>query len=395
MENADGSEAVISLQFLEDLVRSQYDDSMTCSLVTSSSSSFLSIWRKQTNLHETSYTMKYLPLFYIIASLDKETKLSLKLITFHGKVLEELNGFSNLMIDEDKLNFVGKLNRMKLCQGVKMPDNDLKLDASTFSAMYLVERLEQNVIIRSHQCQYGLYDDLVCKMCASLNTAYGSNVMKYEAKEDDNFYYTDGMVDSINNIYEHEVEESFGYSLEDSPMNCEKDLKVNDEQESLVEKTLSKKHQKKSKEKKTVGRMRLKRSSNASKKEPNNTTTVIKCKHCSHETKDIQLLMMHNIEVHTPQFNGDLCDNEAQNLKSTTLQCEECSFYTSVEKEFSDHMNTFHDLSEDFPCKLCGKLLGRKDSLKTHMNTVHRRPFKCPSCPYETAQESRLTRYFM
>ena len=105
--------------------------------------------------------------------------------------------------------------------------------------------------------------------------------------------------------------------------------------------------------------------------------------------------MMHNIEVHSPQFNGHFSDSETPNMMTTPLQCEECSFYTSVEKEFADHMNTFHDLSAAFPCKLCGKVVGRKDSLKTHMNTVHKRPYKCPSCPYETAQESRLTRYFV
>ena len=49
--------------------------------------------------------MNYLPLFYVIASYDKDSKLSLKLITFHGKVLEELNGFNNLISDQDKLNF--------------------------------------------------------------------------------------------------------------------------------------------------------------------------------------------------------------------------------------------------------------------------------------------------
>ena len=105
--------------------------------------------------------------------------------------------------------------------------------------------------------------------------------------------------------------------------------------------------------------------------------------------------MMHNIEVHTPQFNGRYSDSETTAAISSTFQCEECPFYTTLEKEYVDHITTFHGLSETFPCKLCGKVLGRKDSLKTHMNTVHKRPYKCPSCPYEPAQESRLTRYFV
>ena len=178
-----------SLELLEGLVKSKFGDSVTSivAAATNTNDTFLSIWLKQqTNecKSENTYSMKYLPLFYVIATHDREGKLSLKLITFHGKVIEELNGFDSLLSDEDKINFVKKLERLHLCQGIKMPDNDLKLDASTFSAMYLVERLEQHVIMRSYHCQYALYNDSVCKMCLSLNTAYdANNKMKYEIME--------------------------------------------------------------------------------------------------------------------------------------------------------------------------------------------------------------------
>ena len=91
---------------------------------------------------------------------DGSKKLSLKLITFHGKIVDQINEADHpLMTDEDKVNFVGKLDKLKLCKGIEMPDTDLKLDARTFSSMYLVERLQQEVIIRSYNCQYALYEN--------------------------------------------------------------------------------------------------------------------------------------------------------------------------------------------------------------------------------------------
>ena len=116
---------------------------------------FLSIWRLPTaesasvNGHGIMGT--YIPLFYAIATLDhhNNNKLSLKLVTFHGKIVDQINEADHpLMTDEDKVNFVGKLEKLKLCHGIKMPDSDLKLDARTFSSMYLVERLQNDVIVR-------------------------------------------------------------------------------------------------------------------------------------------------------------------------------------------------------------------------------------------------------
>ena len=114
------------------------------------------------------------------------------------------------------------------------------------------------------------------------------------------------------------------------------------------------------------------------------------------ETIDIKTLMTHNIQVHSPKFNGNFSD-ETQELGST-YNCDQCSFSTTVQKEYTSHVAESHSFSADqqsHQCQLCGKILGRKDSLKSHMNSVHKRPYNCPSCPYETAQESRLTRYFL
>ena len=143
-----------------------------------------------------------MPLFYAIGSLDDNNKLSLKLITFHGKIVDQINEADHpLMTNDDKLNFVGKLEKLKLCMGIEMPDTDLKLDARTFSSMYLVERLQQDVIIRSYHCQYALYDNPVCKMCTALSSAYGHEE-KLEAI--DGFDFDEG--DNISLDYDYSAE---------------------------------------------------------------------------------------------------------------------------------------------------------------------------------------------
>ena len=384
MENP---ETTGSLEELESLILDHFENTMLSFHVTSSTSSFLTIWQKHASESQEKYKMTYLPLFYVIASLDKDTKLSLKLITFHGKVLEELSGFSNLLSNEDKLNFVRKLSRMKLCEGVRMPDNDLKLDASTFSAMYLVERIEQNIIIRSQQCQYGLYNGSVCKMCSTLNTAYSSNKVKYEAHEQDSFYFEEAL-EEPQEMFETET----GQSLYGLPTVLEANHETGEdglglETKHIISPTKTVENRnKKPKSNKVLKRGKRKASENLTKDEKKR---VLKCKHCPHQTTDIKSLMMHNIEAHTPKFNGTFDDDSGSNLN-----CEECSFTTSDKVEYIKHMTSFHESEGTlFPCKICEKVFSRKDLLKEHMNTLHKRPYKCPSCPYETAQESRLTRH--
>ena len=384
MDECSNSGEVSAVELLDALVKNRFDDLMSSILITSGESSFLSIWRKQTAFTDTPFAMKYLPIFYVIASQEKETKLSLKLITYHGKILEELNGFDNLLSDEDKISFVGKLDRMQLCHGIRMPDNDLKVDASTFSAMYLVERLEQNVIVRSHQCQYGLYEDTVCKMCASLNTAYDANRMKHESFDEDSLYFNDNEEESIQTMYDDVSAHYLSSPLITSNTIYDQSLNVGVNGSFPVDCKLEKNRRKKTKVNEASKSEKGKKKSKLIK---NGSKTVIRCKHCSYETTDIKLLMMHNIEVHSPRFNGSFCNETGM------FQCDECSYSTTIKKEYSNHITDMHPDLTPHQCKLCGKVLGRKDSLKSHMNAVHKRPYKCPSCPYETAQESRLTRH--
>ena len=164
------------LEELENLIKNHFGDLLVSVAVSASGSLFLSIWQ-QPSEHSGIY-MNYLPLFYIICGVDEYSKLSLKLIAFNGKVLEELIAHEDPVSDDAKIEFISKLTRIKLCQGVKNSDNELKLDPQTFAYLYLVEQLEKNVIIRSRQCRVGLFDGSgVCQACSALDK---ENITKAE-----------------------------------------------------------------------------------------------------------------------------------------------------------------------------------------------------------------------
>ena len=154
---------------LENLVKTHFGDLLASMSVSANGSLFLSIWQQP--VESSRLYMKHLPLFYIIGSVDDQGSLCLKLISYHGKQLEVLEDTEkNKISDKDKIGFVEKLTRIHLCNGIKVPDNELQLDAQTFSFLYMVEQLEENVIIRSRQCRVGVSNNIpVCESCLALS----------------------------------------------------------------------------------------------------------------------------------------------------------------------------------------------------------------------------------
>ena len=387
------SEANIQPSILGDLgrlIKEKFSNIFTVVPVSSGPLKFISIWLTPIGDTSRGYSMKYLPLFYAIASLDEgnNKKLSLKLITFHGKIIDQINEADHpLMTNDDKLNFVGKLEKLKLCKGIEMPDADLKLDARTFSSMYLVERLQHEVIVRSYHCQYALYENSVCKMCTDLSVAY-DHEEKLEGSNEPEFN------DDVYDEFEGDVDMSLSYDYipDMKPsIDINGDIQVNEncypnDLNLLCRNVKQRSTVKKKKREKLCIKTSVEHSEemeHPGKKEVK--TTLIKCKHCSYQTRDIKQLMAHNMDAHSPRFDGTYCN------ETSALKCEYCSFKATTKKEYISHM-TSHE-SNDYQCHLCEKVLNRKDALKSHMKKVHKRPYKCNLCPYETAQESRLTRH--
>ena len=156
---------------LESMIRNSFSDLSCTSTISGNGSPILTIWQQPKTQSSKGIVMKDLPLFYIVGSVNENMSLCLRLITFNGKVVSELNEDINSPVEDvAKIDFIEKLKHIQLCQGVKVLDPTLKLDPQTFTFLYLVELLDQSVIVRSRQCQFGLQDGkLVCDVCEALN----------------------------------------------------------------------------------------------------------------------------------------------------------------------------------------------------------------------------------
>ena len=161
-------EPLVSLQ---NLIKLHFNDLSCATAVSASGSPIVTIWQQPNKQSTKGLLIRDLPLFYIIGSLNDNLRLSMRLITFHGKIVSELTDDAQCPLEENtKISFVDRLTHIQLCQGVKVLDPTLRLDPQTFTFLYLVEQLDQSVIVRSRQCQFALHDGtLVCEVCEALN----------------------------------------------------------------------------------------------------------------------------------------------------------------------------------------------------------------------------------
>ena len=108
-----------SLEELEYLVKKHFNDLLVSMSISSRGCLFLHIWKQpsdnvQSNALCTStggYMMEYLPLFHIIGSISSESKLEMKLITYHGKVLDEKLHYTD---ESEKITFLKQLQNFQL-----------------------------------------------------------------------------------------------------------------------------------------------------------------------------------------------------------------------------------------------------------------------------------------
>ena len=106
-----------ALEDLEEFIRGNFDDLLVSMSISATGSLFLNAWQQPSELN-TGHIMKYIPLFHVIATVDDKSNLSLKLVTFHGKIISEISDHGAVNITtEDKLNFVKRLQQSFLCKG--------------------------------------------------------------------------------------------------------------------------------------------------------------------------------------------------------------------------------------------------------------------------------------
>ena len=79
------------LSSLEQLISTRFTDLSYSSTVSGNGYPILTIWQQPSKQMSKGFVMKDLPLFYVVATVNDRLNLSLRLITFHGKVVSEIN----------------------------------------------------------------------------------------------------------------------------------------------------------------------------------------------------------------------------------------------------------------------------------------------------------------
>ena len=333
------------LEALDSLVESHFRDNLASSIVQTSNNLFISIWKQpqaETAPGVREVNMKYLPLFYVIGSVEDNT-LCLKLITYHGKIIEEVNDKHSTVNDENKIKFIGKLNDIKLCRGICFDTQNANW---SIQSNLLLECLENNLVLRSRQCQFGIFDEcaLVCDNCDSSNIEdLKENIFQDENLEE-NMISKGELIDDV-------VDEQFGndyiQTVSDVP-----------------------------KKKKVVKRKSVKR------KTKTDIIADLNCDECPFTTKKrkkgVAKLTDHLEKVHQ---------------KVLPFQCDQCEYKFAYKRELEKHVSAVHMKIKPFLCNFCSYETAYKSQLSWHINIVHNKvkPFLCEYCPYKTSQKRNLT----
>ena len=333
------------LEALDSQVESHFRDNLASSIVQTSNNLFISIWKQpqaETAPGVREVNMKYLPLFYVIGSVE-DSKLCLKLITYHGKVIEEVNDQNVTLNDEKKIDFIGKLNDIKLCRGICFDTQNVNW---SIQSNLLLECLENNLVLRSRQCQFGIFDDgaLVCDNCDSSNIEdLKENIFQDENLEEN--------IISKGEILDNVVDEQYGNAY----IQTDSDIPM---------------------KKKVVKRKSVKR------KTKSDIAVDLNCEECPFTTKKrkkgVAKLTDHLEKVHQ---------------KVLPFQCDQCEYKFAYKRELEKHVSAVHMKIKPYLCNFCSYETAYKSQLSWHINIVHNKvkPFLCEYCPYKTSQKRNLT----
>ena len=97
------------LEELEKLIKENYGDLIVNMAVSVKGSLFLSCWQQTSELTDNAFFMEYLPMFYLIGSVEKESKLILKIISYNGIVIDSLGENGQRITNEETFDFIEKL----------------------------------------------------------------------------------------------------------------------------------------------------------------------------------------------------------------------------------------------------------------------------------------------
>ena len=314
------------LEYLEGVVKTHFSCLNVSYEVSFDNHPYLCIFKQPTS---GSCLLPFLPMFYIIGTVEEELELSLKLITHHGKVLKQIDqcGISNI---EDKkiIDFVSNLLCLKPCEGVNVLDYALKIDPYTFTFLYLVELMGNKTVVRSRQCLFVNNNDRTnCDMCCNLDLQYITRNGNKIALADTN---------SIMCLNNTELSRS-------CDIRVRKETKINPCRTNLMNPSREYKH--------------MQNAVNTERESITNRKKVIMI------TKTLYKAIEPTIGIRT--FNCDQCSfrtTNKRNLKRHTNynhqnkphSCHMCSYATASRYTLLYHMESVHSKSKQFKCELPG-----------------------------------------
>ena len=395
-ETEDALDPQETLEALEDMVKEKFKDLLVSMSISSQGALFLHIWQQPSDWYggQPEYVLEYLPLFHIIGTVTESTHLQLKLITYHGKLIEEQK--SNKPTDEEKFNFVKKLQLSKLCQGVSIPESDFRLDVQTFSNLYLVEQFEEKVVLRSRNCQFAIFnkEGSMCKSCAELlyghhiENGKGSEVTKDIKVEADPWDYTS--TDNIGNFSNDFIVDSEDDMFDQSRSKVKENVDEDPTYFSMnpLVKT------KASSRLKCVFCNKLQSSQSAMRSHLISVHWKLKpfkCKHCEYTAA-----RRHYIYTHHTCDNSSSSPEDVVEIPEVMAQVVEQEIKHDLLKLNDDHdektEQKYNFRSRSFmKCFICGEHMKGK-ALRRHLWSKHLqlKPFKCKHCDFTSISQFRI-----
>ena len=441
------SESFVSLRVFANetpFISFWYQPSPPVETPASAQNSFSATLLATTSSSPTIFSMKYLPLFYVIVCFDSKNIVCFKLITYHGKTIDELNGAKQDLSKEEMVNFVNRVSSLHLCQGVQIPkDVQTKLDLGMFCSLYVLEHLEENIILRSSRCSIALcLDDVICDACSGLSNMETHHEQQYESlvyrNEIDGscglFSSNQEMSpaslsiaeinDFQNRISNQEVggmaigdESDIGEEIEPKALIIyTDDTTIKDRVTAHLSTDIKKGSYSKEEVKINVKLgdidkndattsstrhvTRFKRHKKLQNKKPH------KCPHCIHTTQKRQHLKDHIRAIHekAKPFKCEHCTYAAAtnstvvkhmkivHEKHLTVLCDRCDYKTSTNQNLLRHVSTVHEKVKPFQCEKCSHATTTQRDLDAHVMAKHDklRPIQCDKCDYTTCRKSSL-----
>ena len=356
------------------------------------------------NIKSFEETMKYLSLFYIVVHLednDKE-KLSLKLVTYYGKLLKHIVVCNIYEESEPIIEFIKSLKDSKLCPGSESFEYNSRNQESRIVSPCLVELPKLQNRVRSQKCKFLVTDGQVCEMCASMNKE-NIDMQEAHSKGSDAFSICNQCAFKTTNPRMLKTHNRINHSNK-KPYMCQK-CPFSSNRYLSVMKHINRSHEK------TILEEEKGKEYNENDAATKPYTCEYVCRQCQFKTTKVGAITKHirrSHEIKEP-YRCEFCTKTFTNsgimnvhvrsvhLKEKRYKCQDCSYESYVKHSVTKHIKYVHDRIRSYNCDICNFAATTKSVLESHTKRVHERlkPYSCDNCSFKAATNYHLKRHIL